>query len=268
VDQAEKTCVSIQRFKSELVATLLQEVRLVPAARVDFGALVESPAPVIRYLRQVLKDGQPLIRLARVKQTGKLRTGSGTARWLRFEADQVVAPLTVGFIWDARVTIVGPLHLRVLDAYVGGRGFGRVSLLSAFTLAGDSGGKELNSGALHRYLAEAVWYPTALLPSASLCWSPIDGNKALATLSQAGQTVALEFWFNEAGQVSGVYSASRWQKIAGEYRQTPWECHVSNYRQKDGMWIPASAEVGWHAEGQWQKVWTGDVVDSSYDFAR
>ncbi|MEO8090651.1 MAG: DUF6544 family protein [Gemmatimonadales bacterium] len=260
--------MSIQRFKSGLVATLLQEVRQAPAGRVAFDALVGLPAPVTRYLKQVLKDGQPLIRLARVKQTGKLRAGTRSMRWLQFEADQVVAPLTVGFIWDAKVTILGPLHLRVLDAYAGGRGFGRVSLLSAFTLAGDSGRKELNSGALHRYLAEAVWYPTALLPSGALRWSPVDGTKALATLSHAGQTVALEFWFNEAGQVSGVYSPGRWQKVAGGYRQTPWECHVSNYREQDGMQVPASAEVGWHAEGQWQKIWTGDVVDSSYDFAR
>lgn len=260
--------MSIKRFKSELVAALLKEVRQAPSARVDFAVLAGLPAPVIRYLKQVLQDRQPLIRLARVRQTGKLRTGSQSARWLSFEADQVVAPLTIGFIWDAKVTILGPLHLRVLDAYVTGRGFGRVSIQSALTVASDSGATELNSGALHRYLAEALWYPTALLPTSALHWSSIDDHKALATLSQAGQTVALEFWFNQAGQVSGVYSPARWQKAEGEYRQTPWEGHFYDYRQKDGIWVPARGEVGWYVAGQWQRVWTGDVVDSSYDFAR
>lgn len=259
--------MSLQRFKSGLVATLLDEARQATAGRVDFDGLAGLPPAVTRYLRLVLRDGQPLIRLARVRQIGKLRTGTRSERWLAFEADQVTVPLTVGFIWDAKVTIVGPLHLRVLDAYVMSRGLGRVSLQSLFTLAGDSGGVELNSGALHRYLADAVWYPTALLPTSTLRWSPIDENKALATLSHAGQTVALEFWFNEAGQVSGVYSPARWQKTEGEYRQTPWEGHFYDYRQKDGMWVPARGEVGWYAENQWQKVWTGDVVDSSYDLA-
>ncbi len=260
--------MSLQGFKSDLIAALAEEAHQAPVGRVDLEGLSALPAPVMRYLNLVLRNGQPLIRLARVRQTGKLRTGTRSERWLAFEADQVTVPLTVGFIWDAKVTIVGPLHLRVLDAYVMGRGFGRVSLQSLFTLAGDSGGAELNSGALHRYLAEAVWYPTALLPTSALRWSPIDENKALATLTHAGQTVALEFRFNETGQVSGVYSPDRWKKEVGGYRQTPWEGHFYEYRQKSHMSVPARAEVGWYAGGQWQKVWTGEVVDSSYDFAR
>ena len=261
--------MSIKRFKSELVATLLKEVRQAPSARVDFAVLAGLPAPVIRYLKQVLQDGQPLIRLARVRQTGKLRTGSQSARWLSFEADQVVAPLTVGFIWDAKVTIVGPLHLRVLDAYVMGRGFGRVSIQSALTVASDSGAAELNSGALHRYLAEAVWYPTALLPTSALRWSPIDEHKALATLSQAGQTVALEFWFNE-----GRPSERRLQSCSVEESRV---ASTGRPRGRDtstiiarrmACWVPARGEVGWYVGGQWERVWAGEMLDSSYDFAR
>lgn len=149
-----------------------------------------------------------------------------------------------------------------------GKGFGRVSLFSAITLASDSGGMELNAGALHRYLAEAVWYPTALLPSAALRWSPVDTSKALATLSHAGQTVALEFRFNEAGEVSGIYSPGRWEKMKGDYRQTPWEGHFHDYREKDGMLVPAGGEVGWYDDGQWQKVWSGNVVEAAYEFVQ
>ncbi|WP_425532220.1 DUF6920 family protein [Aromatoleum anaerobium] len=47
-----------------------------------------------------------------------------------------------------------------------GVGSGQAQLLSAVTVASDRDKPELNSGSLHRYLAEAVWYPTALLPSA------------------------------------------------------------------------------------------------------
>ena len=70
-------------------------------------------------------------------------------------------------MWNARVEVAPLLHVRVCDALVEGRGSGHVSLLSAFTVSSDSGTPEMNAGSLHRYLAEAVWYPVALLPSAN-----------------------------------------------------------------------------------------------------
>ena len=256
----------LQRSKAELMDTLLKAAGQASPGRADFAALVELPSPVARYLMHVLRDGQPLIRIARLRQTGKLRADTRNRRWLPFEARQIVAPVSVGFIWDARVTIVPPLHVRVLDAYVLGNGSGHVSLLSAIPLASDSGSLELNSGALHRYLAESVWYPTALLPSKALHWSHIDGNRALATLSDAGQTVSLEFRFNEAGEVSGVYSPGRWQKVKGNFRQTPWEGRFRSYREVEGMVVPAAGEVGWYANGQWQMVWSGNIVEAAYEF--
>jgi hypothetical protein len=67
--------------------------------------------------------------------------------------------------------------------------------LSAFTVSQDGGTPEMNAGSLHRYLAEAVWYPTALLPGPNLNWTAIDSSKALATLTDHGIMVALEFRF-------------------------------------------------------------------------
>jgi uncharacterized protein DUF6920 len=49
------------------------------------------------------------------------------------------------------------LHVRVRDSLVEGRRSGQVSQLSAFTVSEDAETPEMNSGSLHRYLAEAVW---------------------------------------------------------------------------------------------------------------
>ena len=81
------------------------------------------------------------------------------------------------------------LYVRVLDGYAAGVGSGRVSLLSVLPIASDSNRLELNSGALHRYLAEAVWYPTALLPRAGVHWQSIDEMTATATLTDRAVTV-------------------------------------------------------------------------------
>jgi hypothetical protein len=159
------------------------------------------------------------------------------------------------------------LRLHVRDAYVHGEGSGRVSLLSVLTLAAARGGVELNTGSLHRYLAEAVWCPTALLPDAGLRWSPVGPTAALATLADAGVSASLEFRFNDADEVAGIYAAGRWGRFDGAYRLAPWEGHFRAYGERDGMRVPAEGEVGWYAAGRWECVFRGRLTGARYALA-
>ncbi len=97
--------------------------------------------------------------------------------------------------------------------------------MSAITLAHDEDIRELNSGDLHRYLAEAVWYPTALLPDTGVKWSEVDDNTAIAILTDSGITVSLEFRFNHVGEVTGIYTPKRSGRFNGEYELHPWKEH-------------------------------------------
>ena len=126
----------------------------------------------------------------------------------------------------------------------------------------------MNSGALHRYLAEAVWYPTALLPSAKLRWTAIDDDTALATLTDNEVSVALEFRFNATGEVASIFTPGRWGKFEGGYKQVPWEGHFRTYVTRDGMIVPSEGEVGWYSDGAWRSIWKGTVTDATYEPAR
>ena len=227
--------------------------------------LSRLPAPVARYLKHVLPQDQPLISRLYQRQRGELRASAQSRRWLGFQAEQVTNPMSVSYVWDARVHLLPLVHLSVRDAYAGGRASSHVKLLSRITVGADSGRPELNSGALHRYLAEAAWYPTALLPTETLHRTAIDDNRAQATLSDAGQSVSLEFRFNAAGEISRVYTPGRWEKFHRGYRQTPWEGYFHSYERKANMLVPSRGEVGWHQGGSWQKVWSGSVLESSYE---
>jgi hypothetical protein len=228
------------------------------AAQSATQRLDAAPAPVARYLRWALRiDGH--IQEVRINQTGTLRTDVRSGRWMPFEAEHVVVPPAVGFVWNARVTVAPLLHVRVRDALVEGRGSGQVSLLSAFTVSADAGTPEMNSGSLHRYLAEAVWYPTALLPSATLRWTEIDATRALATLADHDVSVSLEFRFAETGEVTGIYTPARWGKFPEGYRQVGWEGHFRDYRDRDGILVPTEGEVGWYVDNQWRAVWKGRI---------
>lgn len=220
----------------------------------------ELPEPVARYLRWSLALSNP-IRTIRVKQVGTLRTDVQSARWLPFEAEHRVAPHGIGFVWNARVKIFLLLHVRVRDAYIEGEGSGQVALLSAFPVSRASGTPEMNSGSLHRFLAEAVWYPTALLPSEKLRWDAIDANRALATLTDHGISVSLEFRFAETGEVTGIYTPGRWGTFGGRYEQRPWEGHFRRYAERDGALVPTEGDIGWYVDGTWHAVWIGTITE-------
>lgn len=218
----------------------------------------------MRYFRRALQPGRAPICAARLTQAGTLRTSPKSRRWMQFYATQEVSPPTTSFHWDARVSLAPLLRLRVRDRLSRGQGSGSVHLLG-MQLAANAGTPEINAGTLQRYLAEAVWYPTALLPSAQLAWSPIDEWKALATLTSHGTAVSLEFHFDRDDQVAAIYTPQRWARSGRTYLQMPWEGHFSGYSERSGMLVPAAGEVGWYVEGAWQAVWKGRITHASYE---
>jgi hypothetical protein len=179
---------------------------------------------------------------------------------MRFEAEHTVVPPATGFVWNARVRVAPLVHIRVLDSLVEGKGTGQVSLLSAFAVSAAADTPEINSGSLHRYLAEAVWYPLALLPSPQLKWTALDSTRALATVTNHGVTVSLEFRFSETGEVRSIYTPGRWGAFAEGYRQVPWEGHFRDYREREGFLVPSEGDVGWYVGNKWHAVWRGSIT--------
>jgi hypothetical protein len=246
---------------------LFDAVGSVDQRSLDSGLPENVPAPVARYLRRAVPEGASRILIARLEQEGTLRTGVDTDRWFSFTARHVAAPPATGFLWNARVAAAPLIHLRVVDAFIEGQGSGRVTLLSAFTVGSDEGTMAMNSGAQHRYLAEAVWYPTALFPSPFLTWRRLDDARAVATLTVGDITVSLEFRFGDEGEVTGIFTPGRWGRFADGYAQVGWEGHFSKYEMRDGFWIPTEGEVGWYVDDAWRPVWRGRLTDVQYELA-
>jgi hypothetical protein len=253
---------------AQAVSQLLQAATPQAPTTVDFRDLARLPAPVARYFRRVLKDGQPVIRSARILQQGLFRLGESGERWVPFQAQQQFTVRPPGMVWDARMYMAPLLDVRVRDAYFSGQGLMQAKLLSLVPLVDERGRTELNAAALQRYLAEAVWFPTALLPGAGIRWSALDRDSALATLSGAGVSVSLEFRFNEGGEVTRVFAPGRHREVRGRYEPTPWAGYFRHYDERGGMRIPIEGEVEWQLAGRALPYWKGRVVDVEYEFAR
>ena len=231
------------------------------AATVDFGHLSGLPEPVQRYFKHVLKDGQSVINQIKMTQHGSLRTSTDSNKWISFKATQLVSPNSKSFIWRASVKLFPAVYISVADSLQNGRGSGKVKLFNIFPVASDSNHKKLNSGALHRYLAEAVWFPTALLPESGVTWTGIDDSSALASLSVKELTVELEFKFNDNNEVESVYTEGRYGQFDGGYQKRPWEGHFRNYQEIEGIKVPKYGEVGWWMDGSFELVWKGEVIN-------
>jgi len=226
------------------------------------------PAPVQRYFRTVLKEGQPLVRAVSVEHTGTFNMSEAGERWKPFRSTQRVTIRRPGFVWDARVRMVPGMTVYVHDAYVAGEGVLTAKLFGLVSLVNLRGTPEVAQGELMRFFAEAAWYPTALLPSQGVQWEAVDDTSAKATLKDGKTSLTVLFRFNESGLIESVRAEERGRTVAGAVIPTPWEGRWSNYELRDGMRIPFEGEVAWILPKESKPYWRGRIKRLRYEFAQ
>ena len=257
------------RIKLEKATLIKKIVNGSPAKKglnVEFKSLNNLPIPVQKYFRYVLTDGLPFIKTTWLQQNGELKLSPKSKGWSTFKATQIISQNSVSFLWDATITVVPPFYVRVMDSLIEANGAGNVFLMSAISIGSDKDKPELNSGSLYRYLAEATWHPTALLPQSGVIWEPVDEYKAIAHFTKFNMPISLEFEFNGIGEIVGIYTEDRYGKFGDKYTQYPWEGRFSDYKEFNGIKIPTIGEVGWHLPEGWWLFWKGNIVDVNYEF--
>ena len=230
---------------------------------VDFTSLAALPPPVQRYFRTVLKEDQLFIAHAVIEQSGEFRSKEihdPESGWRPFTAIQGFATWPPGFVWDARIRM-GPLGaVWVRDSYLARRASMAAALLGTIPVVNQPDTPDLRAGALQRYLAESVWFPTALLPESGVRWTPIDDSHARASLTEGATTVSLDFEFGDDGRILSAYTPARRRadpENKGRYVTLPWGGRYHGYREQDGMLVPVESEVYWVVEGREQPYYRG-----------
>lgn len=258
--------VARRRWHAETDATVRRlQAAPAPSGRVAFDGLDSLPAPVARYLRAVLREGQPLVRQARLAQAGDFLLDAAKGTWVPFTATQLIAPGAPGFVWAAAMRMAPGVDALVRDAFVGGAGSMQASALGLKTIVDQHDTPAIAQGALYRYLAEAVWVPTALLPSQGVTWTPIDERRALATLAVGATRASVEFRFGSDGMVESIHAPDRMRDVNGTGIPTPWEGRWFAYAERGGMRIPIRGEVGWVLPEGLQLYWKGRVSAAAYE---
>ncbi|AFM00682.1 hypothetical protein Desde_2344 [Desulfitobacterium dehalogenans ATCC 51507] len=246
---AAVTAIAKIRFSQMVAKEVTQFYKGIEGAQgiVQLSDLEELPPSVQKWLLHSQVVGKERMIATRTKQDINLRLKADQS-WMKGQVEQYFRMAEPGFIWYADIQMAPLLHISGRDKYIDGHGHMLIKVLSMVTLANGQG-KEMDQGALLRYLAEMMWSPSAALND-YIHWQEINDTSAEATMSYEGVTASGVFTFNEQGEVLS-FEAERYGEFDGEYRLETWACVIQEYQELNGINVPSQGDIIW-------KLDTGD----------
>jgi hypothetical protein len=221
------------RFHQQ-VKTLFSLSQNISASKYSYAQLAGLPAPVQRYFKHVLKEGQPYISYVSLKHDGQFKTGLDKG-WINIKGEQYFTTQKPGFIWKGTTSM-----FTARDMYIADEGRLVVLLLNVFKVA-DGKGANFNEGELQRWLGENVWFPTNLLPGEYISWTAINDSVAQLSFNYKDIAFAYRVSFNAAGEIATM-ETTRFME-AGVLET--WIITLNDYKAFNGIIVPTECEVLW-----------------------
>ena len=226
------------------------------------------PDPVRRYLEAVLPKETPPVIGVTLRHAGEFNMSETGERWAPFTSDQAATMRRPGFDWDARIRMAPGVNVYVHDAYVAGKGMLHAAVLGLVTVADQRDTPDIAQGELMRFLAEAAWYPTMLLPAQGVRWEAIDERSARAFLEDGNTSVSLVFFFSADGLIETFRADARTRGAGDVKTAAPWSGRFWNYERRNGILVPLDGEVSWLLPDGPKPYWRGHITDIRHEFAR
>ena len=254
--------------ETEELRVRLESTRVHPGpGRFHVSELEGLPAPVQRYFRAALTDGQRMIAAVSIQHAGTFNMSETGEDWKPFTSNQRVITRRPGFDWEARIAMAPGLDALVHDSYIGGEGILHASLFGLFSIVNMRGTPEVAQGELMRFLAESAWYPTALLPGQGARWEAVDDSSARVTIEDGGLSLTMLFRFGTDGLITSALAEDRMRTVGTSAVPTEWEGRWSNYERRDGMMVPIVGEVAWILPEGRKPYWRGSITSIRHEFA-
>jgi len=209
------------------------------------SSAVSSLPPIVqKYFSTVLRDGQQYIDFIEMTQEADFRTQID-GDWSHLSADVWYSANEPGLVWKARFgTSILPYKTAWLE-FIHGKGHGLVRLLGTITLL-ETHGFEADITLLSRYLMEAVWFPTVLLPSRQIEWSAVSELSAKAEITFEGLCASAIFTFTEDGLIENIVTHDKFRDFKGSFEKEQFTLHCKNYKQFQKITIPTEVEFVWN----------------------
>lgn len=232
---------SFGKHIDEEAATLLADAGA-DTRSVTHDDLRSLPLPVATWLETTGIIGRPRATTVRLQQRGQIRTKPAEP-WMPARAEQYFSIDPPGFVWKVDASMKGLVPIAGRDKYVRGHGEMLIKAASLINVV-NAADEAIDIGAMLRYLAEIIWFPSAAL-GPHVSWEPIDSTHARATLAYAGRSAPAVFTFDERGRALR-FDADRPLGGGKDAKVTPWFGVNSEWRTFEGIEVPTRGEVGWH----------------------
>lgn len=108
-----------------------------------------------------------------------------------------------------------------------------------------SRGPDTARSSRHRVVAEAVWVPTALLPSPHVTWTAITDDRIRYEVALDGDTVPVELRIDGAGRVTELTMRRHGNTGVPDWGLLPYGFACSEERTFGGCTIPTQFRGGW-----------------------
>ncbi|MEM9676350.1 MAG: DUF6544 family protein, partial [Bacteroidota bacterium] len=222
------------RVFREQVASLFAIAEKIPNTAFNYDQLEGLPTPVQQYFRFALPERHPYINTLRLRHSGRFKTGIDKG-WIPIEGEEYFTAYPPGFIWKGKTNL-----FTATDRYVDGKGQLVVKLLSLIEVA-RANGPEADQGELLRWLGEAVWFPTRLLPSEKLEWSALTNDTAQLSCTHQDLTVNFKVTFAKLGEITQI-EAKRYYTPG---RLEAWVGELYDYQDFEGVKVPTRIKATW-----------------------
>jgi len=200
--------------------------------------LIENlPEPVQRYFRFTLSESQPFVQRVNLEHDGQFKPGVEKG-WLAIRGEQHFTTDEPGFVWIGKTRL-----FTAHDFYIHNSGVLKVYLFGLIRIVHERG-SHTDQAELLRWLGESVWFPTNLLPSEKLHWTPIDENSARVQFTHNGLDVYYDVFFSETGEIIRLET----KRYMSSDKMENWTGRLDNYRSVNGMMIPMKIEAAWQLE--------------------
>jgi hypothetical protein len=227
----------------------------------DLGHL---PVPVQRYIRRCVPDGHEVANTVRLTQEGAMSLSPGSD-WKSFQASQVFTSSPPAFVWSAELQLLPFVWVSARDIYQQQTGNMLVKVLSLFTVADAKGGNTA-SGAFTRFLAEMMWFPSAMVYRDDVTWRSIDDYHASIVMRDGDLEIDVIFTFNDEGDMVRAESNNRYRDD-NDTEPTPWYGVCQAYDTFNGVRMPSEVKVCWGLpEGEYA-YWRGKIKALETNFA-
>ena len=143
-----------------------------------------------------------------------------------------------------RIDVAGFVPMVGRDAYVGGRGRMRGTLLRLVTVA-DGSGEEFDVSELVTCLNDAVMLAPSMLLAPDATFTPVDDTSFDVSLTDAGRTVSARVFLDAAGHPIDFRTSDRFADLPGGLRRAEWSTPLAGWHTVAGRALPRTGAAVW-----------------------